>query len=120
MSYFARTMSDAEKVAMLESVLGLVLEQTGPISLSQLDLVKAFQEKRTYKVQEMNGFYWVKSDRPVAPITSGGHDLSYGSAGWEATPDPRPRPDHYTPKAMDAPTCKICKGDCGQCGGPCT
>jgi len=97
MTYFARTMTDAEKVVMLESLLALVLEQTGPISLTQLDLVKAFQERRTYKTQEMNGFYWIKSDRPVAPITAGGVDLSYGRPGWVATPDPRVREEHRNP-----------------------
>ena len=109
MSYFARTMTDAEKVVMLESVLGLVLEQTGPISLSQVDLVKAFQERRTYKVQDMNGFYWVKSDRPVAPI-----DVK---PGWEQAIDISGAVKEA--KAFLGITCKICKGDCGQCGGPC-
>ncbi len=159
MTYFARTITGAEKVVMLESLLALVLEQTGPISLSQLDLVKAFQEKRTYKTQDMTGFYWIKSDKPVASIDArpgweqginidgavkeakaflsiddevhvapdGKLDPEYlrkvmeegptdaeKRAWYTGTPDPRPRPDHY------APTCKICKGDCGQCGGPCT
>lgn len=115
----------ANKLAALEAFVKGLLRKGKLPELTPMEFVEACKDPRPLQQcrRASNGDYLLNlgafpkgqlDPEYLRKVMEEGPTDAEKRAWYIGTPDPRPRPDHYTP------TCKICKGDCGQCGGPCT